>query len=116
MQAVLLSIHLIVAIAMVALILMQRSEGGALGIGGGSGGQGGMTSARKPADVLSTTTKWLAVVFIANSLALGWLAANRDDGVGSVLEQAEEKAKENKKEEGNQLPDMPTLPEDEGGG
>ncbi|NVJ99015.1 MAG: preprotein translocase subunit SecG [Alphaproteobacteria bacterium] len=105
MEPVLLSIHLIVAIAMVVAILLQRSEGGALGIGGG---QGGMMTARGAGDALTRTTKWLAIVFLANSLALGWLAANKS-GESSILETAVEQEQE---EGGSQLPDIPTVPED----
>ncbi|NVJ69071.1 MAG: preprotein translocase subunit SecG [Alphaproteobacteria bacterium] len=105
MEAVLLSIHLIVAIAMVVAILLQRSEGGALGIGGG---QGGMMTARGAGDVLTRTTKWLAIVFLANSLALGWLAAN-NRSEDAVLQEA---IQQDKEEGGSQLPEIPTVPED----
>ena len=105
MQPILLSIHLIVAIALVAVILLQRSEGGALGIGGG---QGGMFTARGAGNMLTKTTKWLAVVFLSNSLLLGWLAA-QDRGKDAVLETAIEQ----QKDDGcSQLPEMPTVPED----
>ena len=50
----------IIAAALVGLVLMQRSEGGGLGIGGG-GSPGGLMSARGAADFLTRTTKWLAV-------------------------------------------------------
>lgn len=105
MEPVLLSIHLIVAIAMVVAILLQRSEGGALGIGGG---QGGMMSARGAGDALTKTTKWLAIVFLANSLALGWLSANKQ-GEDTILDRAVEQQQE---DGGSQLPDLPTVPED----
>lgn len=105
MEAVLLSIHLIVAIAMIVAILLQRSEGGALGIGGS---QGGMMTARGAGDLLTKTTKWLAVIFLANSLALGWLAAQKR-GDDAVLERAIEQDQE---EGGSQLPEIPTVPED----
>lgn len=81
MQTIFLTIHLIVAIALVATILLQRSEGGALGIGGG---QGGMFTARGAGDALTKTTKWLAIVFLLNSLFLGWLAANQTDDLDDV--------------------------------
>lgn len=88
MENILLTIHLIVAIAMVLTILMQRSEGGALGIGGGPTG---MMSARGAADFLTRTTKWLAIVFLANSLGLSWLASqNKEDTAAlDILEQAQ---------------------------
>ncbi|MFC4347650.1 preprotein translocase subunit SecG [Kordiimonas lipolytica] len=105
METVLLSIHLIVAIAMVVAILLQRSEGGALGIGGS---QGGMMTARGAGDLLTKTTKWLAIVFLANSLLLGWFAAQQrgdDSIVQEVIQQEQEDG-------GSQLPEIPTVPED----
>ncbi|MEQ8604051.1 MAG: preprotein translocase subunit SecG [Marivibrio sp.] len=80
MENILLVIHLLLAIALVAVVLMQRSEGGALGIGGGggggggAGGPGGMFSARGAANALTRTTAILAAAFMATSLGLAILA------------------------------------------
>lgn len=106
METILLTIHLIVAIALVATILLQRSEGGALGIGGG---QGGLMTARGAGDALSKTTKWLAIVFLANSLALGWLAANKTDDFDVVTGDAplEQPAQEDE----DKLPEPDSLPQ-----
>lgn len=71
-----LVIHLMICIAMVALILLQRSEGGALGIGGG----GGMMSGRGSGNVLTRTTAYLAAAFFATSIALTVLAELRTTG------------------------------------
>ncbi|MCR9134640.1 MAG: preprotein translocase subunit SecG [Alphaproteobacteria bacterium] len=73
MQTVLIVIHLMIVIALVGVVLLQRSEGGALGIGGGGGG-GGLMSARGAADALTRTTGILAAGFFATSIALGILA------------------------------------------
>ncbi|MBX7457419.1 preprotein translocase subunit SecG [Qipengyuania sp. 1NDH17] len=70
-------VQAIVAAALIAVILMQRSEGGGLGIGGSPSG---MLSARGAADFLTRSTKWLAVTFVALSIALAALAV---EGVGS---------------------------------
>lgn len=64
-------IQAIVAAAMIGTILMQRSEGGGLGIGGSPTG---LMSARGAADFLSRATKWLAVAFVALSIALAVVA------------------------------------------
>ena len=64
-------IQAIVAAALIAVILMQRSEGGGLGIGGSPSG---MLSARGAADFLTRSTKWLAVVFVVLSIALAAMA------------------------------------------
>lgn len=72
MQTVLLVIHLLIALAMIGVILIQRSEGGGLGIGGGT--MGGMMTARGSANLLTRTTSILAGAFMATSVALALLA------------------------------------------
>ena len=75
MENIILIVHLLIAIALIGVILLQRSEGGALGMGGGSGGGGGgMFSARGAANALTRTTAILAACFIATSLTLAILA------------------------------------------
>ena len=70
-------VQAIVAAALVGVILMQRSEGGGLGIGGSPSG---MMSARGAADFLTRATKWLAVVFVALSIALAVIAVETTSG------------------------------------
>ncbi|MBW6424765.1 preprotein translocase subunit SecG [Rhizobium sp. XQZ8] len=70
MQTVLIVIHLMIVLALVGVVLIQRSEGGGLGIGGGSG----FMSARGTANALTRTTAILATLFFITSLALGVLA------------------------------------------
>ena len=84
MQVILLIVHLVIAIALVGVILLQRSEGGALGIGGGGGG---MMSARGAANLLTRLTTGLAVAFLATSMTLAILASNRDSDQ-SILDEA----------------------------
>ena len=86
MSAVLLVVQFLVAIALTAVILMQRSEGGALGIGGGGGG---MMSGRGAANMLTRTTMVLGAVFIANSILLAILSGV-DTSNRSVIERAGE--------------------------
>lgn len=66
-------VQALVAAALVGVILMQRSEGGGLGIGGG-GSPGGLMSARGAADFLTKSTRWLAIAFVALSIALAAVA------------------------------------------
>jgi preprotein translocase subunit SecG len=77
MQTVLIVIHLLVVIALVAVVLLQRSEGGALGIGGG----GGFMTGRGQANALSRATAILGALFFATSLIMsiiaGWSRAPR---------------------------------------
>ncbi len=67
----------IVAAALVGVILMQRSEGGGLGIGGSPSG---MLSARGAADFLTRSTKWLAVLFVVLSIVLAAVAVESTGG------------------------------------
>jgi preprotein translocase subunit SecG len=72
MQTVLIVIHLLIVIALIATVLLQRSEGGALGMGGGSGG---FFSGRGQANALTRATAILATLFFITSLALTILAS-----------------------------------------
>ncbi|MCC6735127.1 MAG: preprotein translocase subunit SecG [Bauldia sp.] len=81
METVLLVIHLMIVTALVGLVLVQRSEGGALGIGGG----GNFMASRGSGNVLTRTTTYLAIGFFITSIALTLLArANLDPS--SVLD------------------------------
>jgi preprotein translocase subunit SecG len=70
MQAVLIVIHLLVAISLIFVIMLQRSEGGALGMGGGGSGLGGLFSPRGAANTLTRTTVFLGVAFFVTSMTL----------------------------------------------
>ena len=72
MTTVILAIHLMIAAGLVFVVLLQKSEGGALGIGGGGGG--GLMSGRGTANFLSRTTAILAAAFFLTSIALTILA------------------------------------------
>jgi preprotein translocase subunit SecG len=72
MITVLLLVHIMVAVALVGVVLLQRSEGGALGIGGGGGG---FMTGRSAGNALTKTTAVLAACFFATSLALSILAS-----------------------------------------
>ncbi len=83
MIQVLLVIHLIVTVLMIGLILLQRSEGGGLGIGGGSGGLGAFASPRATANALSRATMGCFAAFVVLSLVLAVLAGGQG-GAGST--------------------------------
>ncbi|MFO0394611.1 MAG: preprotein translocase subunit SecG [Lysobacteraceae bacterium] len=68
-------IYVLVAVAMVVLILMQRGAGAQAGSGFGAGASATVFGASGSANFLSSTTKWLAVVFFAMSLGLAWSAS-----------------------------------------
>jgi preprotein translocase subunit SecG len=79
MTALLLAAQFLVTIAMIGTILLQRSEGGALGLGGG-GGVSGLMSGRGAANALSRLTVFLGAAFIAISLALALIAKANSHG------------------------------------
>mgnify|MGYP002625041581 FL=1 len=74
-----------VAAALVGLVLLQRSEGGALGIGGGGGGGGGFMSGRGAANLLTRVTALFAAAFFVTSILLT-LIAQQGSGPGTGLE------------------------------
>jgi len=84
MSEVLLVIHLLIALALIGVVLLQRSEGGALGIGGGGG-----FSSRGVGNTLTRATAVLAVIFFLTSIGLTLLARSSRaptsvfDGVGT---------------------------------
>jgi len=84
MTTILLVIHLMVAVAMIVLVLLQRSEGGALGIGGGSDG---MMSARGLGNAMTRATAILAGVFFLTSIGLTVLGTmeNRSSVLDGVI-------------------------------
>lgn len=88
MQTVLLVIHLIVALALIGAVLLQRSEGGALGIGSGGGGGGNLFSARGVGNALTRTTAILALCFFITSIGLTLLAVRGGGSGGSLFEGA----------------------------
>jgi len=72
MQHVIIVIHLMLVLALIGTVLLQRSEGGGLGIGGGGGG--GFMSSRGTTNVLTRATSVLAGLFFVTSLVLSILA------------------------------------------
>ena len=72
MTTILLTIHILIAVALVGTVLLQRNEGGGLGIGGSS--SGGFMTARSTANLLTRTTAILAACFFATSIGLAILA------------------------------------------
>lgn len=79
MENVILIIHLILALSIIGLVLLQRSEGGGLGIGGGSGGLGGLASAGTTGNLLTRATAMCAAGFFCTSLILAVLAGGHSN-------------------------------------
>lgn len=72
-----LVVQAVVAVVLVTLILMQRSEGGGLGVGGSSSG---LMTARGQADFLTRATAFMAILFVGLSIALAGLATQQQRG------------------------------------
>ena len=89
MEHVLLVIHLIITLALIVTILLQRSEGG--GLVNQSGGLGSFASARTAGNVLTRATAILAALFFISNLSLALLAKNHatTDDLVSAVEQAD---------------------------
>jgi preprotein translocase subunit SecG len=83
MENVVLVIHLILALCLIGVVLLQRSEGGGLGMGGGGSG---VMSGRSAATALAKLTWIFAIGFICTSITLTVLAA-RDSAGRSVIDQ-----------------------------
>ena len=83
MENIVLTIHLILALALVGIVLLQRSEGGGLGLGGGGGD--GIMSGRGAATALTKITWVLAIGFIITSMSLT-IIASRNANSSSIFD------------------------------
>lgn len=87
MQTVLIVVHLIIVLALIGVVLLQRSEGG-LGLGGGgSGGVSGFMTGRGQANALTRATAILAALFFVTSMTLA-VMSHHSAGPRSILEGA----------------------------
>ena len=110
MQTVLLVIHLIIALALIGAVLLQRSEGGALGIGSGGGG-GNLFSARGVGNALTRTTAILALCFFITSIGLTLMAVRGGGSGGSLFDGAAAPAGQQAPATGGSvLPQLPAAP------
>jgi len=86
MQTLILTIHILIALALIGAVLLQRSEGGGLGIGGGGGAGGGFMTARGTANLMTRVTAILAACFFGTSLILAIMAGTQRGTVSIVDE------------------------------
>lgn len=103
MTTVILIIHIIISISIVGLVLMQRSEGGGLGIGGGNN----FMSARGTADLLTRATTVLAIAFFCTSILLAMLAGYGKKSTSIIDEVKQENVTETENKN-NSTPSVPT--------
>jgi preprotein translocase subunit SecG len=78
--------HVLVAMAIIGLVLLQHGKGADMGSGFGGGASGSLFGATGSANFLSRTTAVLAAIFFASSLALAYLATHRPREAGSVVD------------------------------
>ena len=103
MTTIILIIHIIISISIVGLVLMQRSEGGGLGIGGGNN----FMSARGTADLLTRATTILAIAFFCTSILLAILAGYGKKSSSIIDEVSQESLIDNNLSKDNK-PSVPT--------
>ncbi len=87
MEKIILTIHIILAVLLIGSVLLQKSEGGALGIGSGSDS---LMSSRSAGDFLSKFTTVIAILFIVTSISLTAMS-KKNINKGSVLDKIEKK-------------------------
>lgn len=100
MENVVLIIHLFLAVGLIAVVLLQRSEGGGLGMGGG----GGVMSGRAAATALGKVTWILAAAFIVTSILLTIIAAEKSAGTSVIDRLGKTPATEQTQESAPALP------------
>ena len=83
-----LSLHLLVGLSVIGLVLIQHGKGADMGAAFGSGASGSLFGASGSANFMSRTTAWFAAVFFATSLGLSYMATNRTQTTGSVMDAA----------------------------
>lgn len=101
MENVILIVHLLLALSLIGVVLLQRSEGGGLGMGGG----GGAMTGRSATTALGKLTWGLAIAFIATSITLTIVAA-RNSADTSVLDRLGIEAPAPADSGGNLLPGL----------
>ncbi|OQA33213.1 MAG: Protein-export membrane protein SecG [Betaproteobacteria bacterium ADurb.Bin341] len=83
-----LTVHVLVALVIIGLVLMQHGKGADMGAAFGSGASGSLFGASGSANFLSRTTGILAAVFFATSLSLAYIASHKPKATGSVMQEA----------------------------
>ncbi|MDD2885187.1 MAG: preprotein translocase subunit SecG [Dechloromonas sp.] len=86
--SVVLTVHILVALAIIGLVLMQHGKGADMGAAFGSGSSGSLFGASGSANFLSRTTGVLATVFFVTSLTLAYVASNKPKTSGSLMQES----------------------------
>ena len=104
-------VHVLVAMAIIGLVLLQHGKGADMGSGFGGGASGSLFGATGSANFLSRTTAVLAAVFFALSLLLAYLATNRQAAPGGVMDAVKQQKSEPAKAPPAPAAPLPSAPE-----
>jgi preprotein translocase subunit SecG len=91
MITVILVIHIILAVCIICAVLLQKSEGGGLGIGGSGGAGGGFMTARGTANFMTKLTAFLGGCFFLTSIILALLSSNDAPSIVNEVNKSIEK-------------------------
>jgi preprotein translocase subunit SecG len=115
-QTALLIVHTLIALAIIALVLLQRGKGAEAGAAFGAGASGTVFGARGSTNFFSRTTAILATLFFASSLALAYMSSQEPEaGPKSIIESAApvEDVAPASDDAAEAIPDLPALEEEE---
>lgn len=118
LQTILLVVQVFIALGLIAIILVQHGKGADAGAAFGSGASSTVFGSQGSGNFLTKTTAVLTVVFLANSLTLGYLAANTSEALSLMEQHAAEQSQSTptgESVESPQLPDSETAAGDEAG-
>src|SRR5262249_26759985 len=101
---VVIGLHVLVALAIIGLVLLQHGKGADMGSGFGGGASGSLFGATGSANFLSRTTAILATLFFLTSLGLAYLASNQPRATGGVLDAAKQQESAAPKDGGKPAP------------
>ncbi len=90
--SIVLTIHILAAVGIIGLVLMQHGKGADMGAAFGSGSSGSLFGASGSANFLSRTTGVLAAVFFVTSLSLAYVASSKPKTTGSLMQEAVQSA------------------------
>lgn len=85
---IILTVHILAALGIIGLVLMQHGKGADMGAAFGSGASGSLFGASGSANFLSRTTGVLAAVFFVTSLTLAYVASNKPKTTGSLMQES----------------------------
>ena len=88
MFSVVLTVHILAALGVIGLVLVQHGKGADMGAAFGSGASGSLFGATGSANFLSRATSVLAAIFFVTSLSLAYIASNKPKTTGSVMQDA----------------------------